>query len=129
MKLKYILSLHPRLLFSTLKIAFMEKKLVLASLIVLLFACNAGPKEQAGKDVAVPMPQSAAPAKDSSMPAPATTDKFAGIQFASQRDTVCNMSIASGVEDTLQLNGKVYGFCSTECKAEFAAQLVKEKKR
>jgi YHS domain-containing protein len=107
----------------------MKKGLILGSLTVLLFACNAGADQQKGADVSVPMPQSAAPAKDSSMPTPTDADKFAGVQFASQRDTICNMSIKSGVEDTLHLGDKIYGFCSTGCKEEFVAQLVKEKKR
>lgn len=56
-------------------------------------------------------------------------NKFAGIQFASKKDTSCGMPLSAGLEDTVQLNGKVYGFCSKECKADFVAKLQKEHKR
>jgi len=39
------------------------------------------------------------------------------------------MPLSAGVEDTLVLNGKVYGFCSTECKNEFATILKQQHKR
>jgi YHS domain-containing protein len=66
--------------------------------------------------------------------APAVTDKakensFANIHFASKYDTSCGMPLAAGVEDTLHLNDKIYGFCSKECKDEFADKLKAEKKR
>ncbi|MEP6951487.1 MAG: hypothetical protein ABI863_19510 [Ginsengibacter sp.] len=54
---------------------------------------------------------------------------FANIQFASKFDTSCGMPLAAGIEDTLHLNDKIYGFCSKECKDEFAAKLKTEKKR
>ena len=38
------------------------------------------------------------------------------------------MPLAAGVEDTLHLNDKIYGFCSKECKDEFANKLKAEKK-
>lgn len=58
-----------------------------------------------------------------------TVKKFADIQFASKRDTTCGMPISAGLEDTLVLNGKVYGFCSTECKDEFVTVLKRQHKR
>lgn len=51
------------------------------------------------------------------------TNKFEGIQFASAIDTICGMPITAGVEDTLMVDSKVYGFCATECKHEFAKQI------
>jgi len=57
------------------------------------------------------------------------TDKYAGLQFASQKDTSCGMPLSSGVGDTLMLEGKIYGFCSTECKEAFAKVLHDEHKR
>lgn len=55
-------------------------------------------------------------------------NKFAGIQFASDKDTICGMPLTAGVEDTLMVDGKVYGFCATECKNEFA-KVLKEGKQ
>src|SRR5450432_159925 len=54
---------------------------------------------------------------------------FANIRFASKNDTSCGMPLAAGVEDTLHLNDKIYGFCSKDCKEEFANKLKAEKKR
>ena len=56
-------------------------------------------------------------------------EKFADIQFASKRDTTCGMPLSAGIEDTLILKGKVYGFCSPECKADFVTELKKQHKR
>lgn len=50
-------------------------------------------------------------------------NKFAGLQFASDKDTICGMPLTAGVEDTLMVAGKVYGFCATECKEEFGKML------
>jgi YHS domain-containing protein len=55
--------------------------------------------------------------------------KFTDIQFASTRDTSCGMPLSAGIEDTLILEGKVYGFCSPECKADFVTLLKKQNKR
>jgi hypothetical protein len=57
------------------------------------------------------------------------TKKFADIQFASKKDTTCGMPISAGIEDTLVLKEKVYGFCCSECKAEFVTVLKKQHKR
>lgn len=55
--------------------------------------------------------------------------KFAHIRYASKRDTTCGMPLSAGIEDTLVLKGKVYGFCSGECKADFVTILKKQHKR
>lgn len=36
------------------------------------------------------------------------------------KDPVCEMSTADHLSDTIQYEGKVYGFCSTQCKEDFA---------
>lgn len=45
--------------------------------------------------------------------------KFAGVPFAVQKDLSCGMPLAAGLEDTAHYQGKIYGFCSVECKATF----------
>jgi YHS domain-containing protein len=41
-------------------------------------------------------------------------------QLASKTDFNCNMTLEEGsIADTASYEGKVYGFCSSECKAEF----------
>ncbi|MES1226432.1 MAG: hypothetical protein ABUT20_63740 [Bacteroidota bacterium] len=44
---------------------------------------------------------------------------FSKVQFASKLDYSCFMPLTAGVGDTAIINGKVYGFCSKECKNEF----------
>lgn len=58
-----------------------------------------------------------------------TTAKFAHLNFASKKDTVCGMPLRLGIEDTLVLDGKIYGFCGIGCKDEFVAQLKQQHKR
>jgi len=35
------------------------------------------------------------------------------------KDPACGMPVTAGIGDTAHYNGKVLGFCSTECKATF----------
>ena len=44
---------------------------------------------------------------------------YKGIKFASEKDLSCGMPLSAGVEDTVHYNGKIYGFCSIECKETF----------
>jgi putative intracellular protease/amidase/YHS domain-containing protein len=44
---------------------------------------------------------------------------FKGMKFDNKKDFVCGMPITAGIADTVNYNGKVYGFCSTGCKDEF----------
>lgn len=40
--------------------------------------------------------------------------------LATNKDLNCDMPLdEGGIADTATYNGKVYGFCSTECKADF----------
>jgi YHS domain-containing protein len=36
-----------------------------------------------------------------------------------KKDFSCGMPVSAGISDTCQIDGKAYGFCSSECKAEF----------
>ena len=36
-----------------------------------------------------------------------------------KKDFSCGMPVSAGISDTCQIDGKSYGFCSPECKAEF----------
>jgi YHS domain-containing protein len=93
----------------------MKKLTILLLAGIALYSCS-GPAPNEGKKPETPA------AKE-------TTDKYAGLQFASQKDTSCGMPLSSGVGDTLMLEGKIYGFCSTECKEAFAKVLHDEHKR
>ena len=37
-----------------------------------------------------------------------------------KKDPSCGMPLTAGIGDTAHYKNKVYGFCSKECKAEFA---------
>lgn len=56
-------------------------------------------------------------------------NRYESVIFASKRDTICGMPLTAGVEDTLHVDGKVYGFCATECKEEFVKQLTAKKSK
>lgn len=88
------------------------------SVIVLFISC----KESTSKQT------SPAILKDSTMAAKTVKKDFGNIEFASKKDMSCGMPLTAGLEDTAHYKGKVYGFCSAECKADFvknAAQYVK----
>ena len=44
---------------------------------------------------------------------------FNGVEFASKMDLACGMLLTAGIQDTAHYKGKVYGFCSNECKTDF----------
>lgn len=44
---------------------------------------------------------------------------FASVHFALTKDTVCGMPLTAGIGDTVHYKGRIYGFCSKECKDEF----------
>ena len=45
--------------------------------------------------------------------------KFTVAMVDNKKDPNCGMPVTAGIEDTVHYNGKVYGFCSEQCKAAF----------
>ncbi|HXB28566.1 MAG TPA: YHS domain-containing protein [Puia sp.] len=45
--------------------------------------------------------------------------KFTAAMVNNKKDPSCGMPLTAGIEDTVHYNGKVYGFCSDECKQIF----------
>jgi YHS domain-containing protein len=45
--------------------------------------------------------------------------KFTAAMVDNRKDPNCGMPVTAGIEDTVHYNGKVYGFCSDECKQAF----------
>jgi YHS domain-containing protein len=45
--------------------------------------------------------------------------KFTVSMVDNKKDPSCGMPLTAGIEDTLHYDGKVYGFCSDECKQIF----------
>ncbi|MEP6749883.1 MAG: YHS domain-containing protein [Bacteroidota bacterium] len=69
-------------------------------------------------------PSSTAPVvKSDTLPAVSNlTDSFAGLKklhFDYAKDPSCGMPLSVEVEDTTHYKGKLYGFCSKECKDTF----------
>jgi YHS domain-containing protein len=94
----------------------MFTKLLSAIIIAaVLVSCSANDKKaDAAATGVAPMPQH----QDST--ATAKKDPFTDVKFDSEKDFVCGMPVSAGIEDTAHYKGKVYGFCSKDCKAEFA---------
>ena len=45
--------------------------------------------------------------------------KFTREMVDNIKDPSCGMPLTAGIEDTLHYGGRVYGFCSDECRDEF----------
>jgi YHS domain-containing protein len=45
--------------------------------------------------------------------------KFTVAMVDNKKDPNCGMPVTAGIEDTVHYNGKVYGFCSDQCKQAF----------
>jgi|SRR5450755_1702030 YHS domain-containing protein len=45
--------------------------------------------------------------------------RYAKEMVDNKKDPSCGMPLSAGIEDTVHYNGKVYGFCSKECKDIF----------
>ena len=45
--------------------------------------------------------------------------KYTQAMVDNRKDPSCGMPVSAGIEDTAHYGGKVYGFCSVECKNQF----------
>jgi len=73
------------------------------------FACNSNPKIE----MKSPAFESTSTAADSAKP------KFTTAMVDNKKDPSCGMPVSAGIADTAHFKGKVYGFCSAECKSLF----------
>jgi YHS domain-containing protein len=64
-----------------------------------------------------PAGQDAVPIQPSADAAPAKKLDLTMVDYP--KDPTCGMPLTAGLEDTLHYKGKVYGFCSRECKEAF----------
>ena len=81
------------------------KKIILAFVALSFAACQSKQTEPEVKT---------APALEQT-----TTEVKPTIELASNEDPVCKMSVGSEYADTTMYNGKIYAFCSVDCKTEF----------
>lgn len=82
------------------------KKLITLLLFSAVVACN----QPANKRET---PEKGTVAKDT------VTMRLKDLTFAVKKDLVCGMSVSAGISDTALYKGKLYGFCSNECKDDF----------
>ena len=47
---------------------------------------------------------------------------FKDLMFDDKYDLVCGMPLSAGISDTTSYKGKLYGFCSIECKEAFVKE-------
>jgi YHS domain-containing protein len=92
---------------------------------IILSSCNSGTEtKNVSNSPATAMP---AVSKDSSVPAQIILKES---DLADKKDLVCGMPAFRYLGDTANYNGKIYGFCSKDCKDEFlkdpASYLVKK---
>jgi YHS domain-containing protein len=86
-----------------------------SSFLIFIAACNHSQKtgESANTELT----------DTSSMKPAATADsakkKFTVAMVDNKKDPNCGMPVTAGIEDTVHYKGKVYGFCSDECKQAF----------
>jgi YHS domain-containing protein len=86
--------------------------LSLAALLVMA-ACHQGATSQAAAA------DQAAMARDSAARIAADFKKTVISLVDYKKDPACGMPLTAGLEDTTRYKGKLYGFCSKECKEEF----------
>lgn len=86
----------------------MKKIVGLSLVIALLASCN-------NQEKSVPAEQSTEVNTDSTTAEVAYTPEM----VVNKKDYSCGMPVSAGISDTCHFEGKAYGFCSTECKADF----------
>lgn len=84
--------------------------IIILSVLAIVSCHNRQPAEQASWKTDTEKPADSA-----------TTAHLAlkSLHFDYAKDPACGMPLKAGLEDTVSYKGKLYGFCSKECKAEF----------
>lgn len=89
---------------------------IAAMLVVVFVSCNEEPAVKAADSDMAPVKHGASMEHHASADSAA---KYTPDMVANKRDFICGMPVTAGIADTAHYNGKVYGFCASECKAEF----------
>ena len=76
-------------------------------------ACHQNPKSEESDAVSAVSADSMVIKTDSSKP------KFTAAMVDNKKDPNCGMPVTAGIADTVHYKGKVYGFCSDECRDAF----------
>jgi YHS domain-containing protein len=87
----------------------MTRNILLIVTLLALGSCHNNPQNGAATGSITTTPGAAPPPKPN----------FKALTFDYKKDPACGMPLTAGVEDTLHYKGKLYGFCSKECKEAF----------
>jgi YHS domain-containing protein len=91
----------------------MKKIFFPITIMLVIASCHQGAtSQQAAAD-------QAAKARDSAAQAAAAFKKTVISLVDYKKDPACGMPLTAELEDTTRYKGKLYGFCSKECKEEF----------
>ena len=75
-------------------------------------ACHQNPKSVENADVSATVDTMA-------IKADTVKAKFTAAMVDNKKDPNCGMPVTAGIADTVHYNGKIYGFCSDECRDAF----------
>lgn len=81
--------------------------------VLAITACHQNPKSVESDDAGTAATDSMVIKTDSSKP------KFTVAMVDNKKDPNCGMPVTAGIADTVHYKGKVYGFCSDECRDAF----------
>jgi YHS domain-containing protein len=76
-------------------------------------ACHQNPKSVENDDAGTTATDTMVVKADSSK------TKFTAAMVDNKKDPNCGMPVTAGIADTVHYKGKVYGFCSDECRDAF----------
>jgi YHS domain-containing protein len=85
----------------------MKKIITMLAVIGILASCGTPKEEGAEKH------------QDALHGADAAAPQYTPEMLANTTDYVCGMPTSAGIRDTCHIDNKAYGFCSSECMAEF----------
>jgi YHS domain-containing protein len=89
-----------------------SKNIIVTAFVILITSCHDSGGSHKHKETQVKKPDTAS--------VTVTPVKYTMNMVVNQKDLSCYMSLADGIEDTAHYHGKVYGFCSKQCKEEFS---------
>ena len=90
----------------------MKKNVIIFFLLVLAASCNNSADKQAPANEAADHTEHTNAAQEAK-------PQFTADMVDNKKDFACGMPVSAGISDTAHYEGKVYGFCSRECKDEF----------
>lgn len=92
----------------------MRNTIIALLFIITSFACSDNKQNSAPENKPAEM--------ESSME---NSNQFTPEMVVNTKDFACGMPVSAGISDTCHFEEKAYGFCSSECKAEFQKEPAK----